>query len=161
MIWFIWIYFKANLNLYKTINFNYLHLLQLLLEFKEKAVAFCLFNSYNSCLLFFDRFKLRTELMQQAGENDQADKNKLEERKHMISSITWKEIKQRELNILEQECKIKEMVFTKIYQRHIDRNVLLFHFNLSLVIGYTKILKALKMHFYTLNNKIKVKILWL
>ena len=61
----------------------------------------------------------------------------------MISSTTWKEIKQRELNMLKQECKIEEVVFSKVYQKHIDRNVLLLHFNLGLVIAYTKILKAL------------------
>ena len=65
----------------------------------------------------------------------------------MISSTIWKEIKQMELNILEQECKIEEVVFSKVYEKYIDRNVLLLHFNLGLVIGSTKILKHFKCIF--------------
>ena len=63
--------------------------------------------------------------MQYAGSNEQVDKSRQEKYKHVISSRTWKEIKQRELKILEQERKIQEVVFSRIYYRHTDEMVLI------------------------------------
>ena len=63
--------------------------------------------------------------MQYTRIDEQVDKSKSEEQKHVISNTTWKEIKKRELNILEQERKIKEAVFSRIYQRHTGEMVLI------------------------------------
>ena len=63
--------------------------------------------------------------MQYTRSCEQVFKRKSEEQKHVISDTTWKEIKQRELNILEQEHKIQEVVFSRIYQRHIGEKVLI------------------------------------
>ena len=63
--------------------------------------------------------------MQYTRSSEQVDKSKSEEQKHVISDTIWEEIKQMEMNILEQECKIQEAVFSRIYQRHTGEMVLI------------------------------------
>ena len=63
--------------------------------------------------------------MQHAEDSKQVDKSRPKKLKHVISDTTWKEIKQRELNILEQERMIQEVVFSRIYQKHHGQKVLI------------------------------------
>ena len=76
-------------------------------------------------LLFFACFLLWTEQMQCSRGSEHFDKDRLEKQKHIISDTAWKDIKQRELKILEQERKIQEVVFSRIYQRHTKEKVLI------------------------------------
>ena len=62
--------------------------------------------------------------MQYTRSSEQVYKSKSEKHKHVITDTTLKEIKQRELNILEQEHKIQEDVFSRIYQSHTGEKVL-------------------------------------
>ena len=84
-----------------------------------------LINFYNLSVLLSDRDLLRIEPIQYTRSNHQVDKSKSEEQKHVISGTIWEEIKQRELNILEQERKIQEVVFSRIYQRDTGEMVLI------------------------------------
>ena len=61
--------------------------------------------------------------MQYTRSSVQVSQSKSKEQKHVISDTTWKEIKQSELNILEQEHNIQEAVFSRIYQRHTGKKV--------------------------------------
>ena len=63
--------------------------------------------------------------MQHAEDSKQVAKKILEKKKYRISDTTWKDIKQRELKILEQEQKIQEAVFSMIYYRHTGKKVLI------------------------------------
>ena len=82
----------------------------------------CLY--FNPNLHFSNQFKLRIEQMQHTRNSEQVDKSRLDKQKHVISDSVWKEIKQKEQSILKQELKIREAVFSRIYQRHTGQIVL-------------------------------------
>ena len=61
--------------------------------------------------------------MQPSKESGQAVEENKNEKKNVISKSTWEDIKKREQSILEQERKVQNVVFTKIYERRIGEKV--------------------------------------
>ena len=49
--------------------------------------------------------------------------DRLEEQKHEVTDFDSDIIRQRELNLLKHEHKIQEVVFDRIYERHMNKNV--------------------------------------
>ena len=61
--------------------------------------------------------------MQPSKESGQAVEENKNEKKNVISKSTWEDIKKREQSILEQERKVQNAVFNKIYERRIGEKV--------------------------------------
>ena len=61
--------------------------------------------------------------MQWSIDSSQMNGDELEEQKHGISDNVTEVIRKREQNLLEQEQKIHETVFCRIYEKHIGKEV--------------------------------------
>ena len=66
---------------------------------------------------------LQIESMQWSGDSSQTNGHELEEQKHGITENVTEVIRKREQNLLEQEQKIHETVFCRIYEKHIGKEV--------------------------------------
>ena len=61
--------------------------------------------------------------MQQTKGFGQAAYNRLEEQKHKITEAVEEEIRQTEQNIINHERNIQTVVFTRIYEKHFEKEV--------------------------------------
>ena len=77
---------------------------------------------------FFAYSFFRIELMQQTKGFGQAAYNRLKEQKHKITEAVKEEIKQKEQNILNHERNIQTVVFTRIYEKHFEKEVWIISF---------------------------------